>query len=441
MRTVLKTQLQTHSIPQILCVGVMVALLIRWGLLYEESKDYVRHLEPWYDFIAANGGLAALKSDFSDYAPSYQYWLVFASSGLAALPKVIAIKLPSLVGDFICAFFVYRLVQLKYPQGKQPVAAFVTVLLTPTVFINSAFWGQCDSLYTSGLLACVYFLCLQQSAWAFISLGIAFAIKQQTVFLIPALGILALKERLSWSGFLWVPAVYVALALPAWVAGRPFQSLMLVYFNQANQYHRLSANAPSIFALFPFHQPLYYFWFGLGLLLTLGAIAGVTRCVLKSNSPITSAQIIALAFLSVLMVPYFLPKMHDRYFYPADVLAIPFGFYFPQYYWVAVVVEVISLFSYIPRLWVVEPLPLIFWTSLGLALPLGVITYVPVQTLKIRMKLTPVALTSGCLALLLLLLRWQNIGALFFFVLSLALGCTVLFMLKQCRFLFHRPVA
>jgi Gpi18-like mannosyltransferase len=45
-------------------------------------------------------------------------------------------------------------------------------------------------------------------------------------------------------------------------------------------------------------------------------------------------------------MPYFLPKMHDRYFFMADVLSIVFAFYFPRYFWIPIVVQLSSLFSY-----------------------------------------------------------------------------------------------
>jgi hypothetical protein len=38
--------------------------------------------------------------------------------------------------------------------------------------------------------------------------------------------------------------------------------------------------------------------------------------------------------------------MHERFFYPADVLAIAYGFYFPKQYYVPVAVGFASFFSY-----------------------------------------------------------------------------------------------
>lgn len=65
------------------------------------------------------------------------------------------------------------------------------------------------------------------------------------------------------------------------------------------------------------------------------------------NSVITSTNIIHLALASTLLMPYILPKMHERFFYPADISSIVFAFYLPQYYWVAIAVQFCSLMSYL----------------------------------------------------------------------------------------------
>ena len=45
-------------------------------------------------------------------------------------------------------------------------------------------------------------------------------------------------------------------------------------------------------------------------------------------------------------MPYILPKMHDRYFFPADVLSIVFAFYWPRYWYVPIVMGTTSLLAY-----------------------------------------------------------------------------------------------
>jgi Gpi18-like mannosyltransferase len=57
-------------------------------------------------------------------------------------------------------------------------------------------------------------------------------------------------------------------------------------------------------------------------------------------------------------MPFVLPKMHERNFYPADVISIIFALYFPRLFFVPIVMNVISFFSYQPTLFGVEPVPI-----------------------------------------------------------------------------------
>lgn len=352
--------LQIHQFKTgtILVIGIMLAVLLRFSLRQVESKDFVRHLGPWYDFIVQHGGFGALKYSFSNYTPPYLYWLVVASSLFSSLSKVFAVKLLAMGFDFVCACFTYKLVKLKYPVGRMPLTAFLIVLFTPTVFFNSAYWGQCDSIYTAGMIACLYFLCIKQELLGFICFGLAFSFKLQALFLAPFLLILLLKKIVSWKSFLWIPVVYLITILPAWFAGRPLKELLLIYFDQANYYHELVQDAPSIYQLVPFQDQLYNVLLPLGLILTLTIVFLLLHSVYKSRVKINREQMIQLALVSVLVMPYFLPKMHERYFFPADILSITFGFYFPSYFWVPIAVETASLFSYTDRLWEITPVPL-----------------------------------------------------------------------------------
>ena len=67
---------------------------------------------------------------------------------------------------------------------------------------------------------------------------------------------------------------------------------------------------------------------------------------------------IALATASTLLVPFVLPRMHDRYFFAADVLSIVLAFVVPRLIPVAVLVQLASFFAYLPYLFDVEPVPL-----------------------------------------------------------------------------------
>ncbi|WP_292699803.1 MULTISPECIES: hypothetical protein [unclassified Nostoc] len=326
-------------------IGTILAVVIRLVCVPNKSVDYKYFLEPWYDFIASHGGFSALKYSFADYTPSYLYWILISATLLSGLPKIFAIKLFAMSVDFLCAFLTYKIVRLKYPEGRKPIFAFLAVILSPTVIYNSALWGQCDSIYTTGLIACTYFLCIKKEIPALLSFGVALSFKLQAMFLAPLLLILLLKKRIHWYYLPLIPAVYIVAVLPPWLMGRPILELLLVYFNQANKYKELAKGAPNLYQWIP--NNLYNIVVPIALTLTIFAIFLLAYIVYKSRLKITQDRLIHLATISVLFMPYILPKMHERYFYPADIFSIIFAFYFPRYLWVAIVVQMASFFGYL----------------------------------------------------------------------------------------------
>jgi Gpi18-like mannosyltransferase len=58
------------------------------------------------------------------------------------------------------------------------------------------------------------------------------------------------------------------------------------------------------------------------------------------------------------MVPFLLPQMHDRYFFPAGIATIVLAFAIPAYAWIAVAMQVILILTYAPYLFNIFPVPL-----------------------------------------------------------------------------------
>jgi Gpi18-like mannosyltransferase len=81
------------------------------------------------------------------------------------------------------------------------------------------------------------------------------------------------------------------------------------------------------------------------------------------------ALILESALLSTLLLPFLLPRMHERYFYPADILSIAYAFYRPRHFWVPIAIELISLFSYAPYLLGREIIPMPY-VAVGMAMVL-----------------------------------------------------------------------
>ena len=94
----------------------------------------------------------------------------------------------------------------------------------------------------------------------------------------------------------------------------------------------------------------YYDWWPLGMVFAACVVLLVAVLIYRSHAPITAELTIFLATYSVIVVPYMLPKMHDRYYFPADVIAIVLAFYLPRYWYVPVVIGAVSVFLYIRHL-------------------------------------------------------------------------------------------
>ena len=87
---------------------VLLAAAVRFLFIDEVSGDYRTFLSPWYDQLSA-GGFKALGGDFSNYNPPYLYLILFATH--LPLPKIVAIKVISMVFDVVLASFAALIVR------------------------------------------------------------------------------------------------------------------------------------------------------------------------------------------------------------------------------------------------------------------------------------------------------------------------------------------
>ncbi len=331
----------------ILAIGTSLALTLRLSLLSFESGDYHIFFKNWYQAMQEQGFYAIVSVKY-DYTPTYLYMIYWMSVLFPNLDPVVAMKLPSIAFDFLSAYFIFQIVRLKYPDGPAPIFAYMIVLFAPTMVLNSAFWGQCDSIYTAFLLMCVYFLLTGEGSYAGLAFGAAFAFKLQAIFLAPLLLVLVLKGKLAWKHLLWIPLVYLILIIPAWIAGRSFVELLLIYINQSRSYPFLTLNAPTLYAWFP--DSLFAVLYPAGVIWAVGLVFLYTLAVFKSHAKLTQGLILHLGVLAVLLLPFILPKMHERYFYPADLLSIVYGFFFPEHFFIPILMGMISFFAYQPFL-------------------------------------------------------------------------------------------
>jgi Gpi18-like mannosyltransferase len=367
-RTPVISRIRRHEDWLILALGLVLALLLRLTVFNAESLDLTTFVFPWYHTIRRSGGFLALKENIGDYTPPYLYLLAVAAYLHDWIPRIYGIKLISITFDFVSGLFAYKLVRLRYPTGSAPLIALLVLLFAPTVVLNSAYWGQVDAAYTAGLLACLYFLLKKRESLAFIAFGLALAFKLQAIFFAPVLVILWLKQQVAWKSFLLVPLVYLITIIPAWLIGRPLPELLSIYLRTAEGYPELTVSAPNFYQWFPADEASRSLLTPAALMFAVAVAFLLIVVAYKIRVPIAGGSLIELALVSLLLLPFFLPRMHERYFFPADVLAIVYAFYYPRLFFVPIGIGLISFFAYAPFLFelTVIPLPMLALAELGM---------------------------------------------------------------------------
>ncbi|GHO98435.1 hypothetical protein KSF_084830 [Reticulibacter mediterranei] len=407
----------------------VLALVLRVSLYHIETSDYTFFVSQWYDYIQTHNGFAALRYEFANYNVPYLYLIAILT--YLPIPKLIALKSLSVVFDLVLGLFTYLIIGIKYPRSYAAIIGALVVLFAPTIFINSAAWGQCDAIYTAFCLGSLYFLLKDRPAWACVFFGLAFAFKLQAIFFAPIFLIVLLRKKVSLQHLVLIPAIFLLMLLPALIAGRDVGSLLSIYgeqittggvgggvttsfnggggrfaggnrqgpppnngapgapnnggqraFNRGSNSNQdgipsnggqrafngggrpngggprggmngdnfsssaLTYNAASFYQWLPDNLPGFWKWIGIALAgLSVG---GVGLLVWKSEQPLTKAVLLKVAVTFALVIPFFLPEMHERYFYLADVLSIVYAFYFPRYFYVPVIMQASSLIAYAP---------------------------------------------------------------------------------------------
>ncbi len=331
-----------------LAILLSLALLLRLLFLRFQSIDYIHSLNPWLHYMQSHNGFATLKDQFSDENIPYQTLL----AAISYLPagQLVVIKLISLCFDFLLSFFVYLLVKLKHERADVAIASAMVVLFLPTVVSNSAVWGQCDSIYTTFCVGSVYFFCRKRPAWACICFGLATAFKLQAIFLSPLLLLLFIKRAIPLKYLLLIPAIFLITLTPAIAAGGNVWQILSIYLFQSKEYDYLkllTLNAPNIYQWIIVSPADFYLAKDMALLLTGIIVITLMGIVLGSRKSLTADLMIKIALLFSVAMPFFLPMMHERYFYLADIFSVIYVFWNPTYYYFAILSQITSFFPYI----------------------------------------------------------------------------------------------
>lgn len=323
----------------------VTACIFRKALFDFESVDYRDYLHPWLEQLRDNGGVSALKEEIGEYNVPYMFFLSLISE-----TKVIwvhAIKIISVFFDFVGAIAAAAIITniRKTPFfSATGLAGYSLFLLSPTVFINSAWWAQCDSIYSAFILLCIYFMIKDKYAAAMILYSIAFSFKLQALFFLPVIITFYFASRkMSMVNFLLMPVGYFLMILPALIAGRSLKSIIMIYSNQTNLYQQLTCNCPNIYCFFSGDFEAFK---KMGVYLTISIIGVGAAIYIKKHKSVSKKSLIILSVWMTYVCVYFLPAMHDRYSYVPCVISVIWAMIYRKDWYIALIINFTTIMSY-----------------------------------------------------------------------------------------------
>lgn len=329
----------------LICAGLIAVCMLLRGLVMDyETLDYQNFLTKWVDYFRDNGGWSALSRSIGNYNLPYLYFLAIFS--YSEVPDLWLIKLLSIFFDVILAWGVMRLVYIFSDDRGRIMAGFFITLLLPTVFLNGALWGQCDSIYAAFAVWSIYFALSEHPWLSVISIALSFAFKLQAVFVMPVFLIFIFAKKLKWYHLAAFPLTYFIIVLPAVFEGRPFMDCITLYFNQAGSIgNGLNYNSSSLFAFAPSGLDAEK-WSTIGIIAAFAFLGVLFFFCSLFRDKLSDWALLVCALLCAVAVPWILPHMHDRYFFIADVLSLALAMVLPQIAHVPVCVSFASLLGY-----------------------------------------------------------------------------------------------
>jgi Gpi18-like mannosyltransferase len=277
---------------------------------------------------------------FADYPPGYIYvlWLVGKLRLLLGLDFgspafLVLLKFPAILADCLTVWVIYRLAGRQW-KGTTALAFAALYAFNPAVLINSAVWGQVDSVLTLFILVGVLLL-ESHPARSALFFALALLVKPQALIFAPlpllwfSIRIVRRQRYAAADLLLFTGTAIVTFCLaifpfaignnPAWIISK--------YASTLASYPYASFNAFNLFALtggnlVPTAERLlllpYAAWGNIFIVLIV-VFTALLAFMGKDSTRFCYLPLFLSAAVFVLSA-----KMHERYLFPAVALALVF---------------------------------------------------------------------------------------------------------------------
>ncbi len=339
--------------------GVCVIVILALGLLFRlvasvtapQCSIDVSLFQSWGKHALEDGitNFYANAQAYSlDYPPLYMYFLwfnalvarLFGITDTAGF--IMLVKLPSMLADIGIGWILYRMI--KDRAGKNWTVFIISLwVMNPLSILDSAAWGQVDSMLALLCLLMVWFIVKDRFIPASVMFGLAVVLKPQGFFMLPVLGFALLRRLLrdrekpkAQTLLLTLKCALVSVgtvlvtALPFGSRMKPdfFSWLINLYVGTVGGYKGATVNSYNFYYVInqnwtpddkAFIGGVSYFTFGMIMIVVSCLIAGAAYLLTKKND---AAMPFLIASSMIYMVTMFGPRMHERYFFPCALLLL-----------------------------------------------------------------------------------------------------------------------
>ena len=361
-------QVSLRTIVLIAALGILLRVIIAYAVLPPDAgfAADLNSFRAWASELGTRGpwGFYA-RGIFVDYLPGY-LWVLWALGSVSALitgstdPGAL-VKLPAILADGLLVLATVRLAaDLGAPRRSQ-IAAAVAMAFGPMIWLDSAVWGQVDSIGTAALLYSLSALIRGQTVRGAIFAALAAVLKPQFGILIPIVGVLAFVRARSardpWAFVVAGLAGAATVALAALPFGLTLPDVLAKIAEAAGGYPHLSVNAWNPWALITVGGRAVVDASGWASDIDPLPLIGIPGVAIGSAA-IATAVLVAMRYVrrdtairtvtavAILAIAFFvLPtRVHERYLFPAIPLTIALAAARPAWRWIAIVTSV-ALFA------------------------------------------------------------------------------------------------
>lgn len=346
--------LNSHILHVVFLAATFVSIIIRYFLKDVPTTDALNCLLPWYEAIKNNGGIFGLGTPVEGLNYNFPYQFVIAIMTYLPIQPLYAYKIFSCLFDYLLAFAVGYIIYSTSTKHKieHALLAYIIVTCSPVVFMDSATWAQCDSIYVFWIFIAIIMLSKDKYIPAFLFYGVSFAFKFQAIFVLPFfLFYYFYKKKFSIIHFFLIPVSMIILSLPSLLQGRTINEMIHIYTDNTYLHQSIANGYPTFWRLLADGTD-YTGADAYGVLkypamaFTVLILGCYVYLWVKSKITLSFSNTILIAFVMTYSTVFFLPAMHERYGYSYEILAIIIAFYNLKTIPLAIGLSCLSLTTY-----------------------------------------------------------------------------------------------